>query len=904
MRGRFSLLFFFLIYHPVFSTTYYSRQNGNWNASTTWSTVTYGNATNAGTYPQAGDIVFIGDGHLIDLTHTPNTVQDLTIGQGVSGILNYQSGTNTSLSVTGNLTVNVGAIFGIENGGPNTSTLNITGNLTNNGAITFRNANGGNKQTDIYFVGASNTVVSGTGTWDFFKATLNKTNKTNYVDNQSATFTNTFLSGFNAYKGWLFSKGTYIHDNTITLDYLDNTRYQAEVNAGATIANLDILEGVVIQATQGTLNLATSADNVVALYGGMTLSGGTIAVGGGTGASGGIRYATPTSGTATLTVNSGTLNVVGTITFTVSSPLTFSMTGGTINVSTGTNQPASINFQVNDVATSSSTISGGTINIKRNTSATSSFKLNGSTPANVTVTGGTVVFGNATTSMQFKYSPFASAQYPNMRVSGASGTSLVANAAADSKFLSLYIAANNTFDFVNNPSNNVTLTSTYDGTNAFYNDGTLTVQTGKVTFTGTSNQGFAGSVITSFYNFEFNGSGGATLYLNENVTNTLTMTQGKTNLNSKIFTLGTAATAANAGTLTYVGGWLYGGTFTRWQYTTSYTIGNARGLMPMGTSTVDYRPIWIAYAGNLSAGGTVSAVHSPTYPSWYNLSSYFDASWGFSVQGISNSSWTLSTANGFTPGASDLQVRFGGTGFGVFTLTDLNASLAASAVGTFGAATSTSVPLEVNRTALTNAQLNNTWYIGTKNISQSPLPITLVTFTAVPSGNYVSLDWVTATETNNDHFTIERSADGISFSPLLTVAGAGNSSSTLYYHALDESPLSGISYYRLQQTDFNGSSTWSNIVAVEMATELSVNIFPNPSSSGQEVQVNISGSGDGSVLVVVNDMLGREYYSKVFIFENGPCAFAIDKEHNLAAGVYLVTASSNDKLVSKKIIIR
>jgi hypothetical protein len=174
----------------------------------------------------------------------------------------------------------------------------------------------------------------------------------------------------------------------------------------------------------------------------------------------------------------------------------------------------------------------------------------------------------------------------------------------------------------------------------------------------------------------------------------------------------------------------------------------------------------------------------------------------------------------------------------------------------------------------------------------------------VPSGNYVSLDWVTATETNNDHFTIERSADGISFSPLLTVAGAGNSSSTLYYHALDESPLSGISYYRLQQTDFNGSSTWSNIVAVEMATELSVNIFPNPSSSGQEVQVNISGSGDGSVLVVVNDMLGREYYSKVFIFENGPCAFAIDKEHNLAAGVYLVTASSNDKLVSKKIIIR
>src|SRR5207244_3879493 len=97
---------------------------------------------------------------------------------------------------------------------------------------------------------------------------------------------------------------------------------------------------------------------------------------------------------------------------------------------------------------------------------------------------------------------------------------------------------------------------------------------------------------------------------------------------------------------------------------------------------------------------------------------------------VSNSSWVLSSANGFTPGASDVQVRFGGTGFGLFVLTDLNASLAASAVGTFVAAGNVNVPLEVNRTTLSNADLNNTWYIGTRNTNASPLPVSLLYFSA------------------------------------------------------------------------------------------------------------------------------------------------------------------------------
>ena len=81
----------------------------------------------------------------------------------------------------------------------------------------------------------------------------------------------------------------------------------------------------------------------------------------------------------------------------------------------------------------------------------------------------------------------------------------------------------------------------------------------------------------------------------------------------------------------------------------------------------------------------------------------------------------------------------------------------------------------------------------------SPLPISLISFEATPGNNNVLLDWTTATEINNDYFTIERSADGINFEKVGNVpsqAMGGNSTSNLYYNLVDENPLSGISYYR------------------------------------------------------------------------------------------------------------
>ncbi|HEY6161589.1 MAG TPA: LamG-like jellyroll fold domain-containing protein, partial [Bacteroidia bacterium] len=206
---------------------------------------------------------------------------------------------------------------------------------------------------------------------------------------------------------------------------------------------------------------------------------------------------------------------------------------------------------------------------------------------------------------------------------------------------------------------------------------------------------------------------------------------------------------------------------------------------------------------------------------------------------------------------------------------------------------------------VTNAALTafSPFTFGSKSWSVNPLPIQLLNFTATPINNYVQLDWSTATETNNDYFTVERSKNGSLFEPLVVVDGAGNSTQTLYYTTNDEMPYTGLSYYRLKQTDFNGSFTYSQMVPVNFdGGDFVINVYPNPNAG--DFNVSISGAGDHEVLVVITDVLGREFYSKLIPVGNSNYLLSIDGSQALAAGVYIVTASSDNKLYNQKIVVR
>jgi hypothetical protein len=145
------------------------------------------------------------------------------------------------------------------------------------------------------------------------------------------------------------------------------------------------------------------------------------------------------------------------------------------------------------------------------------------------------------------------------------------------------------------------------------------------------------------------------------------------------------------------------------------------------------------------------------------------------------------------------------------------------------------------------ATSNNAWFISasiastsfspfTIGSSQNVLPVTLTDFTARKDGEAVNLNWTTKSEQNNAYFNIERSADGVSFSSIGKVNGAGNSSQTLNYNYTDKSPLSGKNFYRLRQVDLDDRFVLSSIVSVNMQTSSALNLYPMPVQSQAFVQ--------------------------------------------------------------------
>lgn len=138
------------------------------------------------------------------------------------------------------------------------------------------------------------------------------------------------------------------------------------------------------------------------------------------------------------------------------------------------------------------------------------------------------------------------------------------------------------------------------------------------------------------------------------------------------------------------------------------------------------------------------------------------------------------------------------------------------------------------------------------------LPIELMSFNAIAGKSVVDLSWATASEKNNHFFTVERSKDGIYFEQVKRINGQGDSYTIKNYYVVDSKPFLGISYYRLKQTDFDGTSTYSEIKTVEFSKtdRFEVNVYPNPIYNQAELNVSLISNKDDVVDIVIMNSTG------------------------------------------------
>jgi hypothetical protein len=178
----------------------------------------------------------------------------------------------------------------------------------------------------------------------------------------------------------------------------------------------------------------------------------------------------------------------------------------------------------------------------------------------------------------------------------------------------------------------------------------------------------------------------------------------------------------------------------------------------------------------------------------------------------------------------------------------------------------------------------------------SVLPLELVSFSADQTSNAVTCNWLTSSERNTNVFVVERSTNGIEFSPLGMVNAAGNSNSPINYQFTDENPAAGMNYYRLLMMDTDGESTYSDIASAYFTkTELTF-IYPNPANEWATI---VSPNGFDEIIIstangqVIDAFEGKDLQTSQELNLN-----------HMADGVYFVTIKSANGNVEIKQLVK
>jgi hypothetical protein len=210
---------------------------------------------------------------------------------------------------------------------------------------------------------------------------------------------------------------------------------------------------------------------------------------------------------------------------------------------------------------------------------------------------------------------------------------------------------------------------------------------------------------------------------------------------------------------------------------------------------------------------------------------------------------------------------------------------------------STSIQTGVLRCIVTDACGRKNFMSQPITVYATPLPIKLTSFTADVEDNSVLLKWTTASEINNDYFTLEKSKNGSDYIELSQIDGAGNSSSWRSYAWYDGQPYQGTSYYRLKQTDFNGKSETFPPEAVYFKPNsvFEMSVHPNPFKD--EFTLEVFSDESREVIVELVGVRTRMNFSEKVILNKGLNSYKFNRPNALSSKAYLLRVRDENGLL-------
>jgi hypothetical protein len=173
------------------------------------------------------------------------------------------------------------------------------------------------------------------------------------------------------------------------------------------------------------------------------------------------------------------------------------------------------------------------------------------------------------------------------------------------------------------------------------------------------------------------------------------------------------------------------------------------------------------------------------------------------------------------------------------------------------------------------------------------LPVELISFNGIEQNEFNHLFWSTASEINNDYFILESSSDGENFNDVTVIQGAVNSTQTNFYNFKDFNFKSPITYYRLKQVDYDGTSSYSNTIIINRtvsSSSMTITVFPNPTTG--HLNVNTLSRFSANAEIKVMNMIGELIYFDKKYLEEGLNNSVFDFS-SLARGIYSIEVKTD-----------
>lgn len=319
---------------------------------------------------------------------------------------------------------------------------------------------------------------------------------------------------------------------------------------------------------------------------------------------------------------------------------------------------------------------------------------------------------------------------------------------------------------------------------------------------------------------------------------------------------------------------------------------------PVGAGS-DYQPASISAPGSVTDHFTAQYFHTDPGPT------YNDNLKDPTIDHISNCEyWIINRTNG----SSNVTVRLSwdANSCGVTNLSELLVARWDGAMwkdhgngGTTGNTTAGTIVTSGNVTSFSPFTLAS-------STVQNPLPVELVSFEGKCNNGEVELDWITVSEINNSHFNIERSDDGVDYTLIASVQGAGNSNQQLSYSYTDAEKQTRDLYYRLTQVDYNGDTETFGPVYINCISDATTSGIGAYIAyvSGSQIALNVfSQATTGDLVVQLYDNLGRNLSVWKQQVVKGQNLLYLNAGY-LSAGIYTIRLYTPDMQESLKLMIR